>query len=188
MKKIEEKRFIEEIKARQKQGYGTVEIENHFVANTNQINRSQFYRLLRKIKEPEQQVISNIMEKLEEKTLKDIENGKILMKTKIQRISDIEGEIDELLKFVKQGFIKRKVMIDGKLHEKTELLLSQELGRLHQIIDSKRAELSKLNGDYAPTKSEVKNVESLEQKAPVINVANDRYSTTARGQHSTDKH
>lgn len=111
------------------------------------------------------------------------------IKTKNAKIIEIENEIEELLGYIKQGYIERTVEVNGKTTSKTEVLMTAELRHLHTIIETKRDRLSKLLGEYAPQQKEVKKVKELTEKTPSIIVTNARYSNStigAKGQQSTD--
>lgn len=135
---------------------------------------------------------------MEEKRRKDIEKKHISgvlsvakkgIKTKNAKIIEIENEIEELLGYIKQGYIERTVEVNGKTTSKTEVLMTAELRHLHTIIETKRDRLSKLLGEYAPQQKEVKKVKELTEKTPSIIVTNARYSNStigAKGQQSTD--
>jgi hypothetical protein len=74
------------------------------------------------------------------------------LKLKIAHQIELQNEIKELQGVLKAGYIAKKITINGKLHEKTEILGSYEISSIHRIIDEKRKELFKLDGMYAPTK------------------------------------
>lgn len=152
------------------------------------LSERAFYRLLKEAKNPEGTFMDHVKDKLAKRTIRKVIEGKILLKNKVDRISEMEHEIEELMNYVKQGYILRDINIEGIAHRKLELLMSSELKALHQAIDNKRAEVAKMSGDYAPQQKEVKMVKDLAEKTPTIVVTNGRYSSTitAKGQQSTD--
>ena len=76
------------------------------------------------------------------------------LKAKIDHQKELEDEIANLQKMLDQGFINKSIKLPNVTKKliKKEVFGVREIAILNQLIDSKRNELFRLDGMYAPVK------------------------------------
>lgn len=108
-------------------------------------------------------------------------NAKEMAKTALLKQNEIakqiQDEIEELQRMIKDGYILRKIVIPAQgetqeptILEKEEVFGVWELEQLHKIVDRKRAELNKVLGYYSPTKTAITDTEGKDKDGVVINI------------------
>lgn len=70
------------------------------------------------------------------------------VKQMLEKVAEMEEEIAVLKGYLADGFIAKMVKINDKIEEKTEIFGTFHICKIHATIDSKRAEISKLLGEY----------------------------------------
>lgn len=91
-------------------------------------------------------------EVLIEHTEKSIKNG---LKTKNERLLIYQKQINAIESELENGTTKESKIIGGKLKEIVRDLMPIEKSSMRKTLKDLQAEISKIEGDYAPAKSEV---------------------------------
>lgn len=105
---------------------------------------TQYYEEWAKIKEQatNEQTAANTKETL-----------KSALKSKSERQQSIENQIKDIEKRLSKGTYTQKKIVNGKTRTITRDLTPTEISKYHQTINQLNAELSKMAGDYAPTRT-----------------------------------
>lgn len=77
------------------------------------------------------------------------------LKSKYDRVLELQRQVDAMKSELDNNSTVVSVFHNGELYTDKRPLSSLEKSRLHQVIKELRAEISKIEGDYAPTKSTV---------------------------------
>lgn len=104
------------------------------------------------------------------------------LKSKLERLFDLQEQIDKLNEELEKNIMYVSAFQDGELLTGTRPLSAIEKSTINKTIKEIRAEISKIEGDYAPTKSAQTNSngEDVVTVAPTINV----FSVNANLSHS----
>lgn len=133
---------------------------------------SRMYEIVEK--EASSAVISAQMDEIQGNA-KEMAKNALLKQNEIAK--QIQDEIEELQRMIKDGYILRKIVIPAQsetqeptILEKEEVFGVWELEQLHKIVDRKRAELNKVLGYYSPTKTAITDTEGKDKDGVVINI------------------
>lgn len=94
---------------------------------------------------------------IEETTSIEIEERKKAISTKIDRLAGLEKQIKRLEDFLAKGKTLAYTFSQGVYTSQERDLTALEVAKIESTIKDIRAEISKIEGDYAPTKQEVEN-------------------------------
>lgn len=97
---------------------------------------------------------------IEETTNIEIEERKGVISTKIDRLASLEKQIERLEGFLSKGKTIAYTFIQGVFVSRERDLTALEVAKVESTIKDIRAEISKIEGDYAPAKQEFKNKSS----------------------------
>lgn len=75
------------------------------------------------------------------------------IKTKLERLIELQKQVEQLQKELDDNRTIISTFYDGAMITDYRELTPLERAKLHQIIKEVRAEISKIEGDYAPTKT-----------------------------------
>lgn len=136
---------------------GNVSFERVFELMLTKFNLSRptFSKYWKKAQEAyleRQQAINEL--KAKETIKSEIEAVKQQIKTKLQIIEDLENEILHIEETLKQGFLIKKINLDGETLKHKEIFGSREIEIWNRMLKDKRDLLIKLQGFEAPKKVE----------------------------------
>jgi hypothetical protein len=99
------------------------------------------------------------------------------LKSKVERLLQLQEQIESLNNEIKENVMIVSTFYDGEIITGARPMNSIEKSTINKTIKEIRAEISKIEGDYAPTKSAQTNIngEDVAIVAPTINV----FSVTA---------
>jgi hypothetical protein len=90
-------------------------------------------------------------EAMVESTKEAIKSG---LKSKIERQLHLQKLIDDIQKDIDRGILEKYIVVDRKVQVVNAVMNAETKARLADTIKGLHAELSKMEGDYAPTKLE----------------------------------
>jgi hypothetical protein len=97
-----------------------------------------------------------------EEEVKALQSG---LKSKIERVLELQKQYDEIDLILQNGVTDTHAFSQGALITGIRPLNALEISKLHLTIKDIRAEISKIEGDYAPNKLDI----STENPIPIFN-------------------
>lgn len=92
--------------------------------------------------------------KIEESIIQEKEAVKIGLKSKIDRLLILQKLVDECLEQLTTKQCNDTIIVEGTVKNIKRLMNQRELNDTRKTLQSLQSEISKIEGDYAPTKSE----------------------------------